>query len=224
MPSHRVRLSSYWIDRFEVSVGRYERCVDVGHCSPRPSSPATHRSDRDDHPVSRVTWHDAVDYCAFRGARLPTEAEFERAARGERGRRYPWGELFNLRAANHGRFGWDVTDDSDGFAELAPVGSFPAGATPEGVHDLAGNVAEWVLDRYAPSYPSEPEQDPVGPGVGSSSLRVVRGGSYAMSRARMRGASRGSADPAERHATLGFRCARPARGRRGGAPRLGEGD
>jgi formylglycine-generating enzyme required for sulfatase activity len=207
-PRHPVSLSSYWIDRFEVSVADYERCVVVGRCEPRPTSEATRRFDRPDFPVTRVTWNDAAAYCAFRGARLPTEAEFERAARGKTGRRYPWGNLFNTRAVNHGRFGWDVTEDADGFVELAPIGSFPDGVTPEGIHDLAGNVAEWVLDRYAPSYEAVARTDPRGPGVGGSNLRVVRGGSYAQPRFRVRGAARAFAEPGERRSTLGFRCAK----------------
>lgn len=210
-PRHRVQLSSYWIDRFEVSVGDYERCVGARRCQPRPGSEATRRFDRSDYPVSRVSWNDAAAYCAFRDARLPTEAEFERAARGRRERRYPWGNLFNVWASNHGRFGWDVTNAADGFAELAPVGSYPAGATPEGVYDLSGNVAEWVADRYAPTYEGAEEQDPRGPGVGGSNLRVVRGGSYAQARFRVRGAARAFAEPSERRSTIGFRCARSAR-------------
>ena len=207
-PRHPVTVSSYWIDRFEVSVADYERCVEVGRCEPRPTSEATRRFDRPDFPVTRVTWNDAAAYCVFRGARLPTEAEFERAARGLVGRRYPWGNLFNSRATNHGRFGWDVTEDADGYVELAPIGSFPDGITPDGVHDLAGNVAEWVLDRYAPSYDAAAATDPRGPGLGGSNLRVVRGGSYAQPRFRVRGAARAFAEPGERRSTLGFRCAK----------------
>lgn len=217
MPRHLVHLSSFWIDRFEVRVGDYERCVSAGSCGERPKSEGTLRFDRDDYPVSRVTWHDAAAYCAFRGGRLPTEAEFERAARGTRGRRYPWGNLFNARATNGGRFGWDVTEAADGFSELAPVGSYGAGVSAEGVFDLAGNVAEWTLDRYAPAYEPGEAQDPKGPGLGVQNLRVVRGGSYSSARFRLRGASRAFAEPTERRSTLGFRCARSARGRRGNA-------
>ena len=215
-PRHTVQLSSYWLDRFEVSVADYERCVAIGRCSERPVSDATRRFDRADLPVTRVTWNDAAAYCAQRGGRLPTEAEFERAARGLRERRYPWGNLFNVWAANHGRFGWDATDATDGFAELAPLGSFAAGATPEGIHDLAGNVAEWVADRYSPTYDAGQAIDPRGPGIGGSNLRVVRGGSYAQARFRQRGAARAFAEPGERRSTLGFRCARSALGQRGG--------
>lgn len=216
-PVHTVHLSSYWIDRLEVTVADYERCVAAGRCEARPSSAATQRFDRSDYPVTRVTWNDALAYCAFRGARLPTEAEFERAARGVTARRYPWGNLFNVWASNHGRFGWDVTEAADGFSELAPVGSFAAGVSPEGIYDLAGNVAEWVLDRYVPTYEAGEATDPRGPGVGGSNLRVVRGGSYAQPPFRLRGAARAFAEPGERRTTIGFRCARPALGRRGGA-------
>lgn len=218
LPRHRVHLSSYWMDRFEVRVREYERCVEVGRCGPRPSSEGTRRFDQPDYPVSRVTWDDARDYCAFRRARLPSEAEFERAARGLTGRRYPWGELWNAWAGNHGRFGWDVTDASDGFAELAPVGSFAAGATPEGIYDLGGNVAEWTADRYAPAYDPEPGRDPRGPSASTTNLRVVRGGGYTHARFRLRGAARAFAEPGERRATLGFRCVRSARRTPGGEP------
>ncbi len=211
LPRHRVLLSSFWIDRFEVTVAEYQRCEQVGRCGPRPSSEGTQRFDRPDYPVTRVSWLDARDYCSFRGARLPTEAEFERAARGPSGRRYPWGQLWNSRVANHGRFGWDSTEAADGYAELAPVGSFPSGATPEGIYDLAGNVAEWTADRYAPGYDPQPARDPQGPPASVTNLRVIRGGSYVHARFRLRGASRAFAEPSDRRTTLGFRCVRSAR-------------
>jgi formylglycine-generating enzyme required for sulfatase activity len=219
MPRHPVHLSSYWIDRFEVRVSDYERCVQIGRCAPRPVSQGTLRYDLPDLPVSRVTWNDARDYCGFRGARLPTEAEFERAARGLGARRYPWGQLWNSWASNHGRFGWDQTDAGDGFAELAPVGSYAAGATPEGIYDLAGNVAEWTADRYAPVYEAGPATDPQGPPASSTNLRVVRGGSYVHARFRLRGAARAYAEPGERRTTLGFRCVRSANHETGGQER-----
>jgi formylglycine-generating enzyme len=206
---HRVHLSAFWLDRTEVTVAEYRRCVELRRCAPVPYSAGARRFDRPSHPVSLVTHAEAAGYCAFRGARLPTEAEFERAARGPRGRRYPWGEIYNSRAANHGRLGLDRTDASDGFAELAPVGSFPAGRTPEGLLDLAGNVAEWVSDRYAPGYPETTATDPRGPpGSGATSERVVRGGSYASAGPWLRGAARDSAEPTAREPQLGFRCAR----------------
>lgn len=209
MPQHRVKLSAYWLDRTEVTVREYQRCVALRRCKPVPFSQGAERFDRPSYPVSLVTWYDARDYCRFRGDRLPTEAEFERAARGTTGRRYPWGNLYNSHASNHGRLGISPTDASDGFAELAPVGSFPSGRTPDGFLDLAGNVAEWVHDRYAPSYQSGLQVNPRGPATGST--RVVRGGSYLSAAPWLRAASRKAADPTIRRPYIGFRCARSAR-------------
>src|ERR1700759_5060883 len=93
------------------------------------------RFNRPNFPVTFVTFDDAQRYCAFQGGRLPTEAEFERAARGVARRAFPWGQSYHSKLSNHGRLGVDATDSSDGFAELSPVGSFPDGATPEGVLD-----------------------------------------------------------------------------------------
>jgi formylglycine-generating enzyme required for sulfatase activity len=162
------------------------------------------------YPVSLVTGEDARRYCAFRGARLPSEAEFERAARGPLGRRYPWGELYNSRVSNHGRLGWDRSASLDGYAELAQVGSFPAGATPEGVLDLAGNVAEWVADRYQAPYDLKDTHNPQGPND-SRLPRIVRGGSYESGAAWLRGATRVPVGEEARAPTIGFRCARSHR-------------
>lgn len=209
LPAHSVTLGSYWLDRTEVTVRAYRRCVELRRCRPAPFAEGGARFDRPDYPVSLVTFEDAARYCEFRGARLPTEAEFERAARGLRHRRFPWGELYNSHAANHGRFGWDISDAGDGFAELAPVGSFPAGQTPEGFLDLAGNVAEWVTDHYTARYPGSPQRDPVGPPAPpASSERVVRGGSYAQAGPWLRGAARRFQEPNARKPYLGFRCAK----------------
>jgi formylglycine-generating enzyme required for sulfatase activity len=209
---HRVRLSAYFLDRREVSVAEYSACVRIGRCKAPPYERGARRFERASLPVTLVTWDDARSFCAARGARLPTEAEFERAARGLNARRFPWGELANDRLANHGRLGLDVTDDTDGFAELAPVGSFNAGRTPDGFLDLAGNAAEWVQDRYATQYPDSPATDPTGPDAATAtSARVVRGGSYESPLAWLRGAARGAALPGDRRPSLGFRCARSQR-------------
>ena len=211
MARHKVTLSSFWLDRMEVTVRDYARCVALRRCRAVPFARGGKRFDAPSFPVSLVRHADARAYCRFRAARLRTEAEFERAARGPRGRRYPWGDLYNTRAANHGRLGLDTTDARDGFAELAPVGSFPAGRTGEGFLDLAGNVAEWVSDRYAPMYPRDPAIDPKGPALGAGTGgQVVRGGHFSSGAAWLRGASRASADPESRAPTLGFRCARAA--------------
>ncbi len=211
LKQHPVTLSSYWLDRTEVTVAAYEQCVRLRRCEPIPYAQGATRFAHSDFPVSLVSHDRASTYCKFRGARLPTEAEFERAARGVSGRRYPWGNLFNHRACNHGRLGWTTTDHRDGFAELAPVGSFPSGRTPDGLLDLAGNVAEWVGDAFAVAYPEGLQTNPTGPGLASTTgMKVVRGGSYESPAPLLRGAARDAAEPSTTRPTIGFRCARSA--------------
>jgi len=205
LPRRRVFLGAYKMDRTEVTVEEYTRCVRLGACSPPRWLGARGRFDRPSLPISDVAWADARDYCQFVGARLPTEAEWENAARGAEGRRYPWGMLYNSGAANHGRFGAIPTDPSDGFGELAPVGALPSGRTPAGILDLAGNVSEWVADRYAPSYRGLDTDRPTGPPKGRR--RVVRGGDYMSAAPWLRGAARQGLPPATRLPRIGFRCA-----------------
>ncbi len=199
-PPHRESVSGFWIGRTEVTVAEYGRCVVVGRCQAPAFEGGGLRFQRARFPVTLVTFDDAQRYCTFRGGRLPTEAEFERAARGAQRRLYPWGNAWHGKVANHGRSGVDATDSSDGFAELAPVGSFPDGATPEGVLDLAGNVEEWTADLYAASYGAPP-----------GSERVVRGGSYHSAAPFLRGAARTGKPPETREPTLGFRCVWPVK-------------
>lgn len=206
MPEHPVTLRDFWLDRTEVTSGAYRRCVAAGVCAEPGYAAARAWTARDDFPVTLVSWFDADAYCRWRGARLPTEAEWERAARGWAGRRYPWGNVFNRRIVNHGRFAFNPLDSGDGFAELAPVGSLPQSDSPEGIADLAGNVEEWVADWYAPGYPDEPVTNPTGPDTGDA--RVVRGGSYQSGRPWLRGAARSFDLPSRRRAWRGFRCAR----------------
>jgi formylglycine-generating enzyme required for sulfatase activity len=210
MPQHRVTLSAYWLDRTEVTVEAYRRCAQLGRCRPAPFEEGGRRFDVPGYPVSLVSWDDARDYCSWRGARLPTEAEFERAARGVQARRYPWGRFYNSRVANHGRLGFADTDASDGHEELAPVGSYPSGRTPDGFLDLAGNVAEWIQDRYFPSYPEGHVTDPQGPPQSGAQAgsRLVRGGHFSNAAPWLRGAARVPAEPAVRRPYIGFRCAR----------------
>lgn len=196
-----VVVESFWIDRLEVSLGDYTHCVRQGACRPLTYPEGARRFERPELPVVFVTWHEAAAYCAFRGARLPTEEEFERAARGAAGRRFPWGQRFHTALANHGRWGVARGEPGDGYEELAPVDSFAGGATPEGVLQLAGNVAEWTSSKYAPYPPSAP------PSAGN---RVVRGGHYLASPSWLRGAARRQEPPQRRAAYLGFRCARSA--------------
>ena len=215
-PAHAVYLSAYWIDRREVTVARYEACVATGACPEPPYAEGGERFDRPELPVVLVTWNDARRFCAWAGGRLPTEAEWERAARGIRisaadkgtlgGRRYPWGDVYNPFLSNHGVFGLDDLDARDGFLELAPVGSYPDGRTPEGLYDLAGNAAEWVFDWWAPEYPAADAVNPKGPDQGER--RVVRGGGYIHARPWLRGAARDKQTPGDRSPVIGFRCAR----------------
>jgi formylglycine-generating enzyme required for sulfatase activity len=221
--AHTTHLSTFSIDRTEVTVGDYRRCVIAAECLPATYPTGDPKFDRPELPVTHVSWEDARRYCAWRGKRLPTEAEWERAARGFAERTWPWGFLPNPKLANHGSL--DVgsaiglgpasgqpeiivgtEDASDGFAGLAPVGSFPGGATPEGVHDLAGNVSEWVSDFWSDQLPKQAAGDPTGPPTGT--LRVVRGGSFRHPMSLLRATSRVGRIPSSRDATIGFRCAR----------------
>jgi len=211
MVSHDVQLTDFWIHRTEVSVRAYRRCIEAGVCRGPTHEAGRRWTARLDHPMTLISWYEAKQYCAWVGGRLPTEAEWERAARGWNDRIFPWGDVFNPRIANHGRFSTQPLDDTDGHYELAPVGHYRAGRTPEGVYDLAGNVEEWVADWYAPGYPEADAVDPTGPEAGD--LRVVRGGSFKDGRPWLRTTARGKALPSARRTHRGFRCAWNVRGR-----------
>jgi formylglycine-generating enzyme required for sulfatase activity len=198
LPRRRVRLPSYFLDRTEVTVADYRRCALRGRCPSPTFEAGAQRFDRRELPMVMVNAADAEAFCRARGARLPSEAEFERAARGSAGRRFPWGELYNSRLANHGRLGLDPTDARDGYVELAPVGSFPSGRTPDGFLDLAGNVAEWTQAELGADQPAS---------ASSSGRRFVRGGSFVTGAAFLRGAARSAVEPETRAPFIGFRCA-----------------
>jgi len=211
---HEVTLRPFEIDRTEVRVEDYARCVSAGACDAPGFSPNDPRYGRPALPVTQVRWEDAAKYCAWALARLPTEAEWEFAARGTARRVFPWGDVYNPHVLNHGAFALDDTDASDGFALVAPVGSYPDGATPEGVLDMAGNVAEWVADFWGDpdengyGYSSVAAVDPLGPPTGVA--HVVRGGSFTSGPAWVRCASRREPDVRTllpRAANIGFRCA-----------------
>lgn len=206
---HRVILSSYWLDRTEVTVQAYRRCVQARRCREPAYSSGAKRFDKPMFPVTLVTWQDARDYCAFVGKHLPTEAQWERAARGVAGRRYPWGDHDASMRANHGAFSIMRTDASDGTAELAPVGSYPYGRTPDGFEHLAGNVAEWVLDSYQDGYENRDMVDPKGPPT--NAYRVIRGGSYVFAMPWLRGAARMFREASTTEPYIGFRCAKNAK-------------
>jgi len=222
-PDHEVFLSEYWIDRTEVTVGQYRRCVAAGTCLEPPYASGATRFDQPNFPVVMVNWFDATNYCKWAGGRLPTEAEWERAARGIKRRRFPWGNTYNPALVNHGRvlgelmhdrFQWllwsssDEPDDSDGFLEIAPVSSFREGRTPDGIQDLAGNVEEWVHDYFQPQYPEGSAVNPKGPD--QSAWRVLRGGSYIHGRHQLRTTARRFDLPSMRRPWRGFRCVREA--------------
>lgn len=197
-PMRVVSLSSYYIDRYEVTNRRYAGCVESGRC--RKGTEADNGNlNKARQPVLGVNWKDAEAFCRFRGRRLPTEAEWEKAARGSDGRLYPWGFIMDQRRANG-------SSKIDGFAFSSPVGSFPEGAGPYGVMDMAGNAKEWVADWYgADAYATQPARDPKGPETGSA--KVVRGGSWKNDQLNVRTTLRNPVPPDAANEYFGFRCA-----------------
>lgn len=208
-PVHEVHVSGFFIDTYEVTVSEYVACVRAGGCS-EPKE--THEDDsylnygtpgRGKHPINGVDWNQAVAYCGWAKKRLPTEAEWEKAARGADGREYPWGnEAVSCRYAV-------MRDDLVGCGKdrTWEVGSKPAGVSPYGAHDMAGNVSEWVSDWYGEGdYASAPARDPEGPARGYS--RAFRGGSHGSYRSFLRSARRSYFMPDYANSNLGFRCVR----------------
>ncbi len=192
-PAKRTGVEAFWIDRVEVTNARYGACLEAGACS-LPSGTAVNDATKTDHPVTIVSWAQAAAYCRWVGKRLPTEAEWEKAARGTDARRYPWGCRFEPERVNAGYT-----------AGTAAVGSYEGGASPYGVLDMAGNVWEWTSSLYRP-YPYDPgdgREDPSARGA-----RVNRGGSWYYGAAYVRTTYRATANHIYRRiADLGFRCA-----------------
>ena len=217
IPDHDVTLDTLWMDQLEVTNAMYALCVNTGGCTPPQSSKSQRRpkyfnnSDFKDYPVIYVTWAQAKTYCEWAGRRLPTEAEWERAGRGADFRTFPWGEdKANGLLAN---FNMLVGDTSR-------VGTYPAGASPFGVLDMAGNVAEWVNDVYSTNYANAVTLNPQGSLTSSSFYRVVRGGSLGDAEINIRVSKRSSvlgsnlkaptnssAYLGEFSPRIGFRCA-----------------
>jgi formylglycine-generating enzyme required for sulfatase activity len=176
-PDHNVTIKGFWMDKLEVTNGMYARCVQAGACDPPQNFKSQTRasyfnnSEFNDFPVVYVTWLQADTYCKWAGRRLPTEAEWERAARGDDFRTYPWGDA--RPDSSHGNFNYFVGDTTR-------VGSFPAGASPFGILDMAGNVTEWMADFYDADYYSKGVTvNPPGPGARSNYfVRVIRGGNF----------------------------------------------
>jgi len=197
-----VTLGSFWIDRTEITNSMYSGCVSAGVC--RESRLANNPSyNQADYPVAGIPWQDADNYCKWVGGRLPTEAEWEYAARGNEQLIYPYGNEFNCLGGNL----WDISSGcNDGYSEPAPVGSFQGGISWIGALDMSGNVWEWVSDYFA-DYPSEAEDNPVGPESGE--LRILRGGSWGYPPAFARTTYRYPAPASADYLGVGFRCVVP---------------
>ncbi|MBU6352334.1 MAG: SUMF1/EgtB/PvdO family nonheme iron enzyme, partial [Chloroflexi bacterium] len=208
-PLHTVTLDAYFIDKYEVTNARYKACVDAGGCTAPQSVDSVTRfpyygtSTYADYPVTYVNWYRARAFCAWEGKRLPTEAEWEKAARGSSDtRKYPWGSSAPDCTKLNYNYSGCVGDTS-------LVGSYPSGASPYGVMDMAGNVWEWVNDWYDGSYYSvSPDSNPQGPTTGE--YRVLRGGSWSSDSNGVRSANRNAnlADFWSGNFGVGFRCVR----------------
>lgn len=201
-PVHRVDLSTFWIDKFEVTVSGYQACVDGGFCDPAGNAAGCNaaRSDRPDHPINCITWEQAQNFCIWADKLLPTEAEWEKAARGIDSRRFVWGDRFPHP---------DLLNYGDNIGSTTPVGTYPAGLSFYGVHNMGGNVNEWTTDYYdANYYVDSPELDPPGPASGS--LRVVRGTNWKVGfpTEALTATVRQAFVPTTQDNSLGFRCAR----------------
>jgi len=213
-PGRFVETVAFEIDVTEVTVAQYRACVDVGACSAEglnmPSSGTTDepqlawacnwgKADRDQHPINCVSWQAAADFCKWAKKRLPSGPEWERAARGTDGRRYPWGNeplkpspqanLSDKTLLDNKPGGWGLNQFVDGYVSTAPVGSFPAGDSPVGAKDMAGNVWEYVTD-------------------GNEMQRQMRGGSWSYYPIALRTSDKAYAPNGRRNGDTGFRCVR----------------
>jgi iron(II)-dependent oxidoreductase len=198
-PQHTVFLDAFYIDKYEVTNAQYKKFMDAtGHKAPlswNSEGPFYQPSQ----PVVGVNWYDAAAYAKWAGKRLPTETEWEKAARGTDGRKYPWGNEWDSSKCNSNVNG-------DGYKYIAPVGSFPAGASPYGVMDMAGNVFEWCADWYDGDYYSRtPQKNPKRSDSGD--WRVMRGGAWYYDANVLRCALRGNREPTFAILHIGFRCA-----------------
>jgi len=199
-PAHSVTLDAYWIDRHEVTNAQYSLCVQAGACRP------SRLTDDDmynggESPVAGIPWSDALDYCSWAGGRLPSEAEWEFAARGPENLIYPWGNDF---ICDKGNFLDDSTACEDGYSGPSPVGSFPEGNSWVGARDMAGNVWEWVMDEFR-VYPGASEA--ASKAVTSADTHILRGGSWGYTPAFVRAVYRYPVPPGVDYLAVGFRCA-----------------
>lgn len=198
-PARSLFLDAFQITQFEITNAQYQQCIEQGGCAERHISASTDISERlenftgSDYPVVGVSSADAERYCRFIGARLPSEAEWEKAARGTDGRDYPWGNGFqaalaNTCDANCPLAAWRFAGVNDGFARTAPVGSFPGGVSPFGAMDMAGNVWEWTASTDA------------------AGKRIIRGGGWSKWFHQSRVAERTQVAPDYANYDIGIRC------------------
>jgi formylglycine-generating enzyme required for sulfatase activity len=201
-PVHRVYVETFFMDKYQVSVGQYAKFLDATSQEAPPDWTTMNRSQHQKRPIVNVDWMDADAYCTWAGKRLPTEAEWEKAARGTDGRTYPWGNEYPTKFfANVSQENWN------NHGALTPVGTFENGKSPYGIYDMAGNVWAWVSDWYDPDYyQSSPSQNPTGPPWGES--KVIRGGSWGSGPEALRSADREIHSPSFRGLGTGFRCAK----------------
>lgn len=233
-PAKAIYLNAFWLDKYEVTNEQFRQFVDatgyktdaekqgwgfefinakweqVGGISWRsPRGAGSSIAEQLKHPVVLVSWNDASTYCAWAGKRLPTEAEWEKSARGTEGRIYPWGNAWDGTKLNfcdaNCAFTWKDSSVNDQYAESAPVGSFPQGASVYGAQDLAGNVWEWTADWFdANYYKTMPTSNPSGSASGQ--LKILRGGAWSIDQSYARATNRFSAVPEYRERSVGFRC------------------
>lgn len=212
-PVHTVALDAYYIDQYEVTLSRYRRFLEEAKQESPPTWDDEAAVTVGDRPAIGMRWGAAAAYCQWAGKRLPTEAEWEKAARGIDGRRYPWGEMQPfIDIANYNRGLWvseaitlaPVTSGLEGMS--VRHGLKEGGKSPFGLSHMAGNAAEWVADWYGRDYyQKSPAQNPTGPATGEK--RVIRGGSWADLPVALRVTARLSAEPDFEDRTIGFRCA-----------------